>query len=722
MSAPRIAALGLAALAGIACQARSVNQSSVPEDEVWVDPLQIERGEVQVAEVHEEFIPQVVAAAGRVTFDDLLVQHVLSPFAGQVARVLAPLGRKVEKGTPLATLLSPDVGTVFSDLVKARADLAQTSAELARQERLSEAQAGPRRDLEAAQDAHRKAEAEVARAREKAALLRSGDVDAVSQEYTLRSAVKGEVLVRSISPGMQVQGAYSGGAPVELFTIGDIDRVWVLADLGEADVARVRRGADATVRVAALPGRVFRGKVDWIAGTLDPALRTARVRVALANADHALKPEMLAQVSITASRFQALVVPRKGIVPIEGESFAFVGEGQAPDGRSRFKRRRLRVSGDPGDELAVVQEGAVRGDRVVVEPGSQRRGADEPITLSRAQFDKAGLRLEPVREGLAAATLTTGARLAFDDARVAHVFSPVTGRVTRVLASPGQHVPRGTPLLAIVSPDVGSAFADAVKADADLVAARHELARQRELVEAHAGARKDLEVAEATWRKAQAEVERARQKTRLLAAGTFDAVTQEYTLRSPIEGEVVARTASPGLEVQGQWSGAGSPVELFTVGQLDPLWVLGDVYEMDLARIHEGLSVVARVPAFPGRTFTGRIDWVSNVLDPATRTARVRCVIENPGDLLRPEMAPVLSITLPGHRHLAVPREAMLRLGDDQVVFVAAPGAAEGQLAFRQRKVVVGEDRAGGLVPVLDGLAAGEQVVTAGAIFLVGLL
>jgi len=261
-----------------------------------------------------------------------------------------------------------------------------------------------------------------------------------------------------------------------------------------------------------------------------------------------------------------------------------------------------------------------------------------------------------------------------------------------------------------------------VTADADLVAAKHELARQRELVEAHAGARKDLEAADATWQKAQAELERAKQKTRLLAAGTFDAVTQEYTLRSPIDGEVVARSATPGLEVQGQWSGAGSPVELFTVGQLDPLWVLGDVFEMDLPYVHKGLSVVVHVPAFPGRTFTGRIDWVSNVLDPATRTAKVRCAIENPGELLRPEMAPILSITLPGHQHLGVPRESVLRLGDDKVVFVAVPGATDRQLAFRQRTVVVGEDGQGGIVPVLDGLTAGEQVVTAGAILLVGLL
>jgi membrane fusion protein, heavy metal efflux system len=129
-----------------------------------------------------------------------------------------------------------------------------------------------------------------------------------------------------------------------------------------------------------------------------------------------------------------------------------------------------------------------------------------------------------------------------------------------------------------------------------------------------------------------------------------------------------------------------------------------------------------RVPAFPDRAFTGRIEWVSSVLDPATRTAKVRCAIENPGRSLRPEMAPVLSIALPAHRHLGVPRPSVLRLGDDTVVFVAAGPSRDGQLAFRRRKVIVGEDGPSGIVPVLEGLVAGEQVVTSGGIFLVGLL
>ena len=122
------------------------------------------------------------------------------------------------------------------------------------------------------------------------------------------------------------------------------------------------------------------------------------------------------------------------------------------------------------------------------------------------------------------------------------------------------------------------------------------------------------------------------------------------------------------------------------------------------------------------RTFEGRVDWISDLIDPATRTAKVRCAIANPGRVLRPEMAPVLTIALPSHRRLAVPRDAVLRLGDETVVFVASGRTPDGQLAFRRRKVLVGEDRPGGTVPVLEGLVPGEQVVVGGGIFLVGLL
>jgi cobalt-zinc-cadmium efflux system membrane fusion protein len=344
------------------------------------------------------------------------------------------------------------------------------------------------------------------------------------------------------------------------------------------------------------------------------------------------------------------------------------------------------------------------------------------VWVTARQVLENAIAVRPVtRERLPGVTLA-GAKVTFDDLRVAHVFSPVTGRITQVLAHPGQRVKKGDPLARITSPDVGSAYADVVKAQADLVAAEHDYNRQKELFDAHAASRKDLEVAEDNFRKARAEYHRAQQKTRLLRSGSINSVTQEYTLRAPIDGEVVARSnVNPGNEVQGQYAG-GNAVELFTIGELDEVWVLADVFEVDLPRVAKGGDVSIKVIAYPDRVFTGKVDWISDTLDPASRTAKVRCSIPNRDRRLKPEMYATAAIAGPGRSMLAVPRDAVLRLGDRTVVFVEAGAAPGGQRKFQQRPVAVQEEEGEALVPVTHGLNPGDRVVTSGAMLLAGVI
>jgi cobalt-zinc-cadmium efflux system membrane fusion protein len=340
--------------------------------------------------------------------------------------------------------------------------------------------------------------------------------------------------------------------------------------------------------------------------------------------------------------------------------------------------------------------------------------------LSPERLGKAGIVVSPVGEQLVGNAVVTSGRVTFDDARVTHVFAPVNGRVVRVLAQPGQWVERGSALLAMASPDIGQAFSDLVKAKADLTAAQSEFQRQKELVDAHAGARRDLEAAEDNFRKAQAELDRAQQKVSLLAPGSDAQVTQDYLLRAPIAGEIIARNVNPGTEVQGQYSG-GTAVELFTIGELDRVWILADVYEVDLPKIKKGANVTVKVISYPDKGFQGTVDWISGALDPVSRTARVRCSIPNPGRELRPEMYATVSILLEESRALGVPRSAVLRLGDRTVVFVEKGPAPGGLLRFEPRNVRI-RDGGGDAVAVLEGLAAGDKVVTGGAIFLAGMI
>ncbi len=343
------------------------------------------------------------------------------------------------------------------------------------------------------------------------------------------------------------------------------------------------------------------------------------------------------------------------------------------------------------------------------------------VWLTDQQVIDAHLTIEAVDAHAVGNDVVTSGKVTFDDLRVAHVFSPVTGRVSRILADPGARVKKGSPLCAIQSPDVGNAFADLDKAEADLIAAQHEFQRQKELYEAHAGSQKDFESAQDSYGKAKAEMERSRQKARLFRGGGADAVTQEFMLRAPIEGEVIARNVNPGAEVLGQYSG-GTAVELFTIGELDRVWVIADVFEMDLGRVKKGAAVTIKVVAYPDKIFSGVVDWMSDLLDPTSRTAKVRCAIANPGRDLKPEMYATVGIAVAGQSALALPHTAVLRIADQTVVFVEDGTTPDGRKRFVRRIVAIADEEGGDLVPVLHGLSAGERVVTSGGILLSGML
>jgi cobalt-zinc-cadmium efflux system membrane fusion protein len=340
------------------------------------------------------------------------------------------------------------------------------------------------------------------------------------------------------------------------------------------------------------------------------------------------------------------------------------------------------------------------------------------VWISARQGEAVKLASAPVEPHQVGGVIVTTGRVAFEDLHVSHVFSPVTGRITRIDAQLGARVKKGQALAVIDSPDLGVAGADLAKAQADVIAAEHDFKRQKELLAIHAVAEKDVEGSEDGYRKARAELARAQAKAGLLGAGA--AGGQGFVLRALLDGEVVARNVNPGMEVLGQYAGGGAAVELFTIGDVDEVWVTADAFEMDLARIKPGEHVQIKVVAYPDRVFEGTVDWVSAGLDPVTRTAKVRCTVENHDKALKPEMFATVSIAVEGHRKLAIPRSAVLHLGDQTVAFVPAGLAADGRLRFERHPIQVDEDEPGELVPVLRGLEDGERVVTAGAILLSG--
>ncbi|MBS2019199.1 MAG: efflux RND transporter periplasmic adaptor subunit [Deltaproteobacteria bacterium] len=340
------------------------------------------------------------------------------------------------------------------------------------------------------------------------------------------------------------------------------------------------------------------------------------------------------------------------------------------------------------------------------------------VWLSDAQVREAKLRVEPLAEQEVDDVIVTSGRLTFDDGHVAHVFSPVSGRVVAIAAQVGQRVKKGDVLARIESPDVGLASAELSKAQVEEVTAEHDLERQRELFAGHATSQRDLEHADDAARKARAEVVRARQKVLLLRGGGGEAVSQSFVLRAPIDGEVIARGVSPGVEVQGQYG--GTAVELFTVGELDRLWVMGDVYEIDVPRVKIGSKVSIGLLAMPSRPIDARVEWISSTLDPSTRTAKIRASVDNRARALKPEMYATVSVSVDERRALAIPRAALLRLGDQTAVFVEKGRSMDGRHVFARTPVTVDEAEGDRWLPILAGLERGAPVVTKGAILLAG--
>jgi cobalt-zinc-cadmium efflux system membrane fusion protein len=272
----------------------------------------------------------------------------------------------------------------------------------------------------------------------------------------------------------------------------------------------------------------------------------------------------------------------------------------------------------------------------------------------------------------------------------------------------------------IESPDVGSVFSDLQKAHAEFTSAEKDFKRQKELFDVHAGSQRDLESAQGIYSKSKAELDRAKRKAQLLSGGRGGGGSQSYTLRAPIAGEVVARNVNPGAEVQGQYSGGS--VELFTLGELDTVWVMADLFEMDLGRVKQGTECLVKVVAYPKRSFKGIADWVSDTLDPTTRTAKVRCKLDNSDRELKPEMYATAALAVDRKRALALPRSAILHLGDQTMAFVELGTAPDGRVRFERRPVSISEESGGEYLPVIRGINAGERVVTAGAVVLSGML
>lgn len=362
--------------------------------------------------------------------------------------------------------------------------------------------------------------------------------------------------------------------------------------------------------------------------------------------------------------------------------------------------------------LGLGATGCGRGEHQPQTP--EPKVAGDTVTIPANAPQCSALTIEQATSPPPLALRLTG-RLVWDEDATARVFTPFAGIVRKVTAEVNKPVARGQSLAEIQSPDFGQAQADWRKAQSDFRRTERNLTRAKELFEHGAAPRKDLESAEADYASSQAEKERTEE--RLAIYGALNVSSNcAFVLPSPLDGVLVERNVTPGQEVRPDQMLANMPqitAPLFVVTDPSRLWVVIDASDEDLPQLQPGQRFTFTTRAFPEQTFTGSVSVVSQYIDPATRTVKVRGTVENPNHQLRAEM--FVNLTLPEQRRAfaaSVPQKAVFLRGDKHYVFVEEqPGQ------FARHEVQVGPEEQG-QIAIVAGLDAGQRVVTDGCVLL----
>ncbi|MGE0646132.1 MAG: efflux RND transporter periplasmic adaptor subunit [Nitrospira sp.] len=361
---------------------------------------------------------------------------------------------------------------------------------------------------------------------------------------------------------------------------------------------------------------------------------------------------------------------------------------------------------------------------ITLGPGCEDRSADT-TTVKKASFSSQSgllrltpeelsrmqLELVPVAQGQILSHRQFPATVQANQNELAEVTTLIRGRVAKVHVDVGQDVKKGAVLAMLHSVDLGVAEGDYLKAGARLHEAELAQLRAKELYENKAISLAELLRREAAMKTARAEVREAQNRLELLGVPRkeIDRLDRDQTikadvpLRAPFAGRVITRNLTRGEVVE-------TEQKLFTVANLTDVWVIGNVPEKDVQFIRKDRKVDVILAAYPHAVFSGTITYIGDTLDPATRTLSLRVTVANPDRLLKPEMFAIVGVyEVSSDDALSVPLEAVQDGPGGKMVFVQREAGV-----FEARAVKLGNEE-GDVVSVLEGVKAGEPVVTKGS-------
>ena len=323
---------------------------------------------VAVAVVHPTFRERAMTleTSGKAQFNEEALARVHAPVTGRVLEVLARPGEVVEPGHRLLVIDSPDLGAAKSDYAKAVADVERAEAAQRLANELFEVKAVPQKDVREANNDYRKSVAERERA---AARLRTLGIGAdqlpaiasrtdTSTRIVVGAPRAGVIVERNVAPG-QVVAYGQSDTPLNLFVVADVSTMWVVADVYEPDVPRVRRGQRVAVTLPCCPNDRFEGPIDYISDVVDKDTRTVKVRAVVPNRGRALKAEMFVKVAIATGVGRVLTLPLSAVHREAGQTYVLIERG-----KDDYARRPVQLGAELNGSVEV-RDGVTPEDRVV---------------------------------------------------------------------------------------------------------------------------------------------------------------------------------------------------------------------------------------------------------------------------------------------------------------------------------------------------------------------
>ncbi|HEY4787181.1 MAG TPA: efflux RND transporter periplasmic adaptor subunit [Bacteroidales bacterium] len=288
---------------------------------------------------------------GKITYDQDKVVKLYPLVSGNVLDVKVALGDFVEKGETLAIVRSGEIVGAENDIVTARSNLAVAEKNLAATEDMYKSGIASEREYSAAQNEVEKAKSELNKANTILSIYGGKQSD-----YIVKSPISGYIVEKFVNPNMQIRTDNTSN----LFTISDLKKIWVLANVYETDISSIKVGENVSVTTISYPDKVFDGRIDKIYNVLDPDSKTMKVRVQLDNPDYLLKPEMFANVTVhQVSDSSMLAVPAKAVIFDRDKNWVVIYNGKCD-----IQTRQIEICRST-DSYSYVRSGIKQNEKIV---------------------------------------------------------------------------------------------------------------------------------------------------------------------------------------------------------------------------------------------------------------------------------------------------------------------------------------------------------------------